>query len=252
MELYKRIKQRREELGMSQEELAHKLGYKSRSSVNKIELGINDIPQSKISAFASALDVSEAWLLGYDISSDAAYSKFVSIDTLVFEITPRSLQNSPSIFDAICEQVKNFSSSDGICYSDGLKKYSNVYEIISDPDITYDVKSDMLNAIIDIVLYDTSKNNLTVFISYNKSIKENVIPSLLNYFKQLNHIGQDKVLTYTKNLLSLQHAEDAATPTTIPFSGSRFELNAAREDPTASDEDRKAGDAIMTDDSEWE
>ena len=37
MELYKRIKARREKLGMSQEELATKLGYKSRSTINKIE-----------------------------------------------------------------------------------------------------------------------------------------------------------------------------------------------------------------------
>lgn len=31
------IKQRRLELGMTQEELAHKLGYKSKSSINKEE-----------------------------------------------------------------------------------------------------------------------------------------------------------------------------------------------------------------------
>ncbi len=66
MELYKRIRSRREELGMSQEELAKKMGYKSRSTINKIEMGKNDIPQSKISAFASALDVDETWLMGYE------------------------------------------------------------------------------------------------------------------------------------------------------------------------------------------
>ena len=43
MELYKRIKKRREELGMSQDELAQKLGYKSRSTIAKIEKGENDI-----------------------------------------------------------------------------------------------------------------------------------------------------------------------------------------------------------------
>ena len=37
------IKQRRIELGMTQEDLAHKLGYKSKSSINKIEMGINGI-----------------------------------------------------------------------------------------------------------------------------------------------------------------------------------------------------------------
>lgn len=40
-----RIKQRREYLGLSQEELARRLGYTSRSTVNKIEKGINDITQ---------------------------------------------------------------------------------------------------------------------------------------------------------------------------------------------------------------
>lgn len=32
------IKKRREQIGMSQDELAQKVGYKSRSSINKIEL----------------------------------------------------------------------------------------------------------------------------------------------------------------------------------------------------------------------
>lgn len=57
MELSKKIKQRREELGMSQGELANKLGYKSRSTINKIEMGINEIPITKISDFAKALDI---------------------------------------------------------------------------------------------------------------------------------------------------------------------------------------------------
>ena len=38
MTIGQRVKIRREELGMSQEELAKKIGYKSKSSINKIEL----------------------------------------------------------------------------------------------------------------------------------------------------------------------------------------------------------------------
>jgi repressor LexA len=52
------IRQRRLELGMTQDELAHKLGYKSRSSINKIEMGANGISQSQINDFAVALDCS--------------------------------------------------------------------------------------------------------------------------------------------------------------------------------------------------
>ena len=43
-----RIRARREQLGMTQDELAHKLGYKSRSSVNKIELGKQELTQKKL------------------------------------------------------------------------------------------------------------------------------------------------------------------------------------------------------------
>lgn len=65
LEFYQRIKSRREELNMSQDELAKKLGYRSRSSINKIEKGINDIPQSKILAFAIALNTTPEYLMGW-------------------------------------------------------------------------------------------------------------------------------------------------------------------------------------------
>lgn len=61
----KKIKQRREELGLTQEELAHKLGYKSKSTVNKIEMGINDITQTKVVAFAKALSTTPSYLMGW-------------------------------------------------------------------------------------------------------------------------------------------------------------------------------------------
>ena len=55
----------RKELGMTQEELAKKMGYKSKSTINKIELGINDIPQSKIAKFAEVLNTTPAYLMGW-------------------------------------------------------------------------------------------------------------------------------------------------------------------------------------------
>lgn len=61
-----RIRRRRIELGWTQEELAKKVGYESRSSINKIELGVNDIPRSKISEFANILGVSTMHLMGLE------------------------------------------------------------------------------------------------------------------------------------------------------------------------------------------
>lgn len=78
MTIYERIKSRRIELNMTQEELAIKVGYKSRSSINKIELGLNDISQSQIVAFANALNTTPAYLMGWEsaeISNSQQYTE---------------------------------------------------------------------------------------------------------------------------------------------------------------------------------
>lgn len=56
------IKQRRMELGLSQQELADKLGYKTRSTITKIEAGENRVPENKLPRFAKALDTSVEFL----------------------------------------------------------------------------------------------------------------------------------------------------------------------------------------------
>lgn len=61
-----RIRHRRQELNMSQEELASKLGYKHKSSINKIEMGVHNLTQSKIASIASALDTTPSYIMGWD------------------------------------------------------------------------------------------------------------------------------------------------------------------------------------------
>ncbi len=63
MTIFERIKNRRLELNMSQEELALKTGYKTKGSISRIENGNRDINQSQIELFAKALDVSPEYLL---------------------------------------------------------------------------------------------------------------------------------------------------------------------------------------------
>ena len=70
-DIYERIKSRREELGLTTEELAQRMGYKTRSSITKIETGKADIPQSKVKAFARALQTTTAYLMGDDDAREA-------------------------------------------------------------------------------------------------------------------------------------------------------------------------------------
>ena len=66
MAIGERIKARREELGLSQQQLADRLGYKSKATINKIEMGINGVQQKRVVDFAHALDTSIEYLMEMD------------------------------------------------------------------------------------------------------------------------------------------------------------------------------------------
>ena len=86
----KEIFKRRVSLGMSQEELAKKVGYKDRSSIAKIESGERDIRQKKVVDFAKALQTTPASLMGYDEGKkEADHQKVVVISPHVMDLTKK-------------------------------------------------------------------------------------------------------------------------------------------------------------------
>lgn len=94
-EIGAKIKMLRMQQGLSQQQLADKLHYKSRSTINKVELGINEIHPTKIYAFARALNTSPEYLMGtnkdpilYDnkidiMLEDGSFMKFTFNDTKI-------------------------------------------------------------------------------------------------------------------------------------------------------------------------
>ena len=62
----KKVRERREALGMTQEELAVKLGYRTQSSIAKIESGVNDPVLSKVKDFSRELQVPISYFLDWD------------------------------------------------------------------------------------------------------------------------------------------------------------------------------------------
>ena len=67
MNLYKNIKRERIEKGMSQEELARKVGYADKTMISRIENGKIDLTQSKIEEFAKVFGVTAGYLMGWDV-----------------------------------------------------------------------------------------------------------------------------------------------------------------------------------------
>ena len=72
-----KIRARRLELGMTQEELAHKMGYKTKSAINKIETNINDVSQSKLIKLADALCCSPSFFIETETPSQGNFDRRV-------------------------------------------------------------------------------------------------------------------------------------------------------------------------------
>ena len=70
MNIYDRIKHLRLQRNLSQQELAELVGYKTASAINKIELGLRDINQTKVKKFAEALNTTTNYLINGDVNND--------------------------------------------------------------------------------------------------------------------------------------------------------------------------------------
>ena len=104
-----RIKLAREDLKLTKRELAKRLGV-HESSVNKYEKGLVDIPLSKISELSRVLNVTEAYLMGWEeekpqglkipvLGTVAAGIPISAIeDILDYEEVPQSWENQGEFF----------------------------------------------------------------------------------------------------------------------------------------------------------
>ena len=61
-----RVKSRREELGLTQGELARKIGYQNRSTISMIESGERTVKPEFLNALAAALETTPSYLMGWE------------------------------------------------------------------------------------------------------------------------------------------------------------------------------------------
>ena len=110
-----RVRECREQIGLTQEQLASKAGYKHKTSISKIERGINDIPQSAISALADALNTTVEHLMGWD-DADTAHN---SLEMIQREPSIRPITESESL--AMAWEKASYDDKMSVYYI--LKKY---------------------------------------------------------------------------------------------------------------------------------
>ena len=108
MPIGERIRQRREELGMSQSELAREVGYESRSSINKLEKDDkNGVSREQLYKIAQALKVTPSYLMGWE-DEDVATLTAMQEETMAkfLMLTYEHQLVVQSIVDTLTEQEK--------------------------------------------------------------------------------------------------------------------------------------------------
>lgn len=150
MTVGEKIREARLKKGYTQTELAELLGYKSRSSINKIEVEGRDIPRSSVIKFAKALDVTPAYLMGWEDGPKPEQSLYDRFDNL----HPVKLKRFPLLGEIACgepiyaeEDHESYVSADADIRADFCLKAkgdSMINADIHDGDVVFIRKQDMV------------------------------------------------------------------------------------------------------------
>lgn len=252
MEIGDRIKSRREELGMSQDELAKKVGYKSRSSINKIEADGRGLPQRKIIAFEKALETTPADLMGWEQNEDP---RIIERDTILEDIEHILKSKAWSLF---CES-----------YDDNYFTIKNVHGQTITGLYDYELISRYRS------LKKRGKITADLLVS-SESVFKKYLESLGYYINQDDpehkpflHYGDGAVQISDNTLNDIRTKIDTyakATVDSVILKLNEKELRKEREEKerfaayllnaahaqNPTEEQKQHADSIMTDDSEWE
>lgn len=71
MDIGARIRKERERRGWTQEEMATRCGYQSKTSISKIESAGDDISSKKVRLIANVLNVPVSYLMGWEATNHA-------------------------------------------------------------------------------------------------------------------------------------------------------------------------------------
>ena len=177
-----RLRNRREELGLSQDELGKRLGYKSRSSINKIELDQRSLTQSKIKAIADALETTPSYIMGWnepDVKLDEEDLKFFDnlfpIETKKFPLLGNIACGKPIFADEQFEAYVEAGANIKADFCLRAKGDSMIGARIYDGDIVFIHKQEMVDdgeiaavliddeATLKRVYYDQENNVIQLF-----------------------------------------------------------------------------------------
>lgn len=101
-----RIKNKRIELGISQEDLAARMGLKSKSTICKIERGEDNLTADSVKKYAKVLGVSPGYLMGWE---DSHGEKTVS--RLLVELQSEESEKAKELYELYRDATPDVQSA---------------------------------------------------------------------------------------------------------------------------------------------
>ena len=157
LELYKNIKRRRQQLKMTQTDLALKMGYADKSMIAKIEKGNVDLPQSKILAFANVLETTPGELMGWDYEAEPTETvdNIYKLDKIKLPVLGKVACGEPIFADEDRESYIMIGTDIGADFCLQCQGDSMINARIHDGDIVFVKKTDIVeNGEIAVVIID--------------------------------------------------------------------------------------------------
>ena len=157
LELYKNIKRRRQQLKMTQTDLALKMGYADNSMIAKIEKGNVDLPQSKILAFANVLETTPGELMGWDYEAEPTETvdNIYKLDKIKLPFLGKVACGEPIFADEDRESYIMVGTDIGADFCLQYQGDSMINARIHDGDIVFVKKTDIVeNGEIAVVIID--------------------------------------------------------------------------------------------------
>lgn len=145
LDLYLNIKNLRLKKGLTQTELAKRLGYADKSMIAKIENGKVDLPQSKIVAFAKVFDVSPQYLMGWENDESYDIDNIYKIDKISLPLLGSVACGTPKYADEDRESYVLAGTEIQADFCLRCQGDSMINARINDGDIVFVRKQDIVN-----------------------------------------------------------------------------------------------------------
>lgn len=142
---------------MTQTDLALKMGYADKSMIAKIEKGNVDLPQSKILAFANALETTPGELMGWDYETEATETvdNIYKLDKIKLPFLGKVACGEPIFADEDRESYIMVGTDIGADFCLQCQGDSMINARIHDGDIVFVKKTDIVeNGEIAVVIID--------------------------------------------------------------------------------------------------